>query len=136
MTTLTADMVREALAHAPLALSSPERWQWLADRLNQALADPGAICPCCNVTADGDVMDHLPAPSAPPQDIDTLADEFMSAFNCEAELSSGARIYNDDKPHVVEALRTVLRTKNVDRQGLPASEEPGHPGSEGSEPAA
>jgi hypothetical protein len=204
---LTADMIREAEAHTPLALAKPERWEWMADRLNKSLEDPGAICQCCNVTADGDIMDHLPtaAPASgylpierdtgydrsyiplpggwevqtkgkgstfricepgddpdrlaipdspylhdtlermardinatwyriavapPPVDdshIDALADEFMSAFNCEAELESGARIYDNDKHHVVEALRTVLRMKNVGRQGSPDPEKPGHP---------
>lgn len=50
-------MVREALAHVPHALKGYERWSWIADSLNNAVANPHVRCPCCGVTPDGDVAD-------------------------------------------------------------------------------
>lgn len=58
---LTAEMIREAEAHLPFAIKEPpDRWHWLADYLNESMTAPGKICPCCNVTREGEVMDHLP----------------------------------------------------------------------------
>jgi hypothetical protein len=61
---ITPEMVREALAHVPFNVQGPERWEWLANFLNFAVANPGLPCPCCNVTPDGDICDHLPEPPA------------------------------------------------------------------------
>lgn len=36
--TVTKDMVRDALHMCPADLSSPKRWQWIADRLNKGLS--------------------------------------------------------------------------------------------------
>jgi hypothetical protein len=62
--TLTAEMIREAEAHLPFELKAPpERWEWMADFLNDSLAFPNKICPCCNVTKAGEILDHLPSPT-------------------------------------------------------------------------
>ena len=58
---LTAEMIREMLGHVPFDVGDmPDRWQWMANYLNETLRDPGVICPCCNITRDGQMMDHLP----------------------------------------------------------------------------
>ncbi len=57
---LTAEMIREMEGHLPFAVKTPlERWQWCADYLNETLQNPGAICDCCNIARDGEIMDHL-----------------------------------------------------------------------------
>jgi hypothetical protein len=60
---ITTEMVREALAHCPIALSRERtaipRWERLATYLTNALADPDKPCDCCGVTPAGDVTDHL-----------------------------------------------------------------------------
>jgi hypothetical protein len=61
---VTAEMAREALAHVPFDLSNPDRWEWLADFLNNAVRHPDVPCPCCNVTPAGDICDHLPPPKS------------------------------------------------------------------------
>ena len=58
----TEEMMREFFAHIPLGLTPPEKWEWCADYLNQTLKDPDAVCPCCNVSSRGEIMDHLPIP--------------------------------------------------------------------------
>jgi len=63
---LTAEMIREMESHTPFAITDPqERWQWRADYLNESLRDPHKMCECCNVTRDGELMDHLPSPPFP-----------------------------------------------------------------------
>jgi len=59
---VTAEMIREMEGHTPFDLldDPPKRWQWRADYLNASIQNPGAVCACCNVARDGDVMDHLP----------------------------------------------------------------------------
>ena len=66
---LTAEMIREMLGHIPFSIATPpDRWEWMSNYLNETLRDPGAICPCCNITRRGELMDHLPSPprSSPP----------------------------------------------------------------------
>jgi hypothetical protein len=63
---LTAEMIREMLGHIPFDVGDmPDRWEWMANYLNETLRDPGVICPCCNITRDGQLMDHLPPPPRP-----------------------------------------------------------------------
>lgn len=62
---VTAEMVREALAHVPFAIQGPARWEWLAEFLNRASVNPDVPCPCCNVTPAGDILDHLPIKGEP-----------------------------------------------------------------------
>ena len=58
---LTAEMIREMLGHVPYDVGDmPDRWEWMANYLNETLRDPGVICPCCNITRRGELMDHLP----------------------------------------------------------------------------
>ncbi len=57
---ISSTMVREALAHCPMALTGYDRWEWLAQYFNRAMQDPNKPCMCCNVTPDGDILDHLP----------------------------------------------------------------------------
>jgi hypothetical protein len=61
---ITAEMVREAEAHAPQFPrgNAYPRWEWYANFYNNAMRNPGVPCPCCNVTPDGDICDHLPPP--------------------------------------------------------------------------
>jgi hypothetical protein len=60
---VTAEMIREMLGHVPFDVSDmPDQWEWMANYLNETLRDPGVICPCCNITRDGQLMDHLPPP--------------------------------------------------------------------------
>lgn len=51
-------MVREALAHIPLTVEggSPT-FEWLANYLNEAIADPTKVCECCGVRPDGVYFD-------------------------------------------------------------------------------
>ncbi len=66
---ITEAMMHEAFAHVPFSIENempPVKWQWFADFLNQAIADPNKPCPCCNVTPAGDVCDHLPSPALRP----------------------------------------------------------------------
>jgi hypothetical protein len=76
--TITPEMVREALAHVPFKLVGAERFDWLATYFNNAIQAPDTMCPCCNVTPNGDVLDHLPieqpAPSAAPGAMDSLTE--------------------------------------------------------------
>ncbi|AZF88162.1 hypothetical protein [Microcystis phage Me-ZS1] len=51
---LTADMVHEAEAHVPFDYGRRQRWEFLAERLNYAMANPNAVCDCCGATASGD----------------------------------------------------------------------------------
>ena len=63
---LTAEMIREMLGHVPFDVGDmPARWEWMANYLNETLRDPGVICPCCNITRRGELMDHLPPPPRP-----------------------------------------------------------------------
>jgi len=63
---LTAEMIREMMGHVPFDVGDiPDRWQWMAKYLNETLRDPGVICPCCNITRSGELMDHLPPPPRP-----------------------------------------------------------------------
>ena len=63
---LTAEMIREMLGHVPYDVGDmPDRWQWMANYLNETMRDPGVICPCCNITRSGEMMDHLPPPPRP-----------------------------------------------------------------------
>lgn len=55
---ITGDMVREALAHVPVALKPVDRWEWLAEFLNRARAHPDVPCECCGVTPAGDTTDR------------------------------------------------------------------------------
>lgn len=60
---LTAEMMREMLGHLPFSITTPpEKWEWMANYLNETLRDPSAVCPCCNTTRSGELMDHLPPP--------------------------------------------------------------------------
>jgi len=64
---VTPDMIREMMAHLPYKLKTPpERWEWMAAYLNESIREPGKICPCCNVTRGGELMDHLPLPNTEP----------------------------------------------------------------------
>lgn len=60
--TITAEMVREALAHCPLAQrqepTAIPRWEWLADYLTRALAQPDKPCACCGVTPAGEIHNY------------------------------------------------------------------------------
>lgn len=47
-------MVREALAHAPMRLTGYERWEWIANFLNEAMRTPHKVCKCCGVTMSGE----------------------------------------------------------------------------------
>jgi len=41
---LTAEMIREMLGHVPFDVGDmPDRWQWMANYLNETLRDPGVI---------------------------------------------------------------------------------------------
>lgn len=61
---LTPDMIREMEGHRPFSVTDPrDRWEWCANYLNETLRDPHKLCPCCNVTRDGEHMDHLPTPN-------------------------------------------------------------------------
>lgn len=51
---VTAPMVREALAHCPIALVGYERFAWIAERLDRAIREPDHRCPCCGVPLSGD----------------------------------------------------------------------------------
>lgn len=57
---LTAGTIQEAEAHVPFGATIAERWEFLAARLNAALARPGAVCPCCGVTNLGEDCSELP----------------------------------------------------------------------------
>lgn len=81
---ITPEMVREALAHAPFALSNPERWEWVARFLNDAVAFPDWPCPCCNVTPAGDILDHLPIPREEfRKEVSAARDVWMAENPCE-----------------------------------------------------
>lgn len=63
---LNPEMIREAEGHLPFHIHDPTaRWEWMANYLNESLAEPNKICLCCNVTRSGEIMDHLPLPPAP-----------------------------------------------------------------------
>lgn len=56
--TITPQMMHEMEAHRPVALTKPmERWEWMAQWLNHALAYPDVPCPCCKTTPRGDICD-------------------------------------------------------------------------------
>lgn len=57
---LTAGMIHEAEAHVPFGTTRAKRREFLATRLNAALAQPGAVCPCCGVTNLGEDCSELP----------------------------------------------------------------------------
>ena len=60
MTEITAEMIREMEFHLPYSITSKvKQWEWKADFLNRAVKHPGAPCPCCGVTPNGDILDHL-----------------------------------------------------------------------------
>lgn len=56
---VSTEMIREAFAHLPVdvhnAPTAIPKWEWFADYLTRALADPDTPCPCCNVTPAGDI---------------------------------------------------------------------------------
>lgn len=52
---VTAEMVREALAHVEFGQTAPDEWESIAARINLALTEPNTVCPCCNVTMAGDI---------------------------------------------------------------------------------
>lgn len=56
---VTATMVREMEAHIPVAvraLGNMERWQWMAEYLSGAIAEPNRPCTCCGCTPNGDIL--------------------------------------------------------------------------------
>ena len=55
---VTAEMVREALAHCPLALVGHDRFVWIAARLDRAIREPNHVCPCCGVSLSGEHWDE------------------------------------------------------------------------------
>lgn len=55
---LTPEMIREALAHKPFTLAGgTPTFEWLAERLNNALSGDTTPCPCCGVTPQGEITD-------------------------------------------------------------------------------
>lgn len=50
----TPEMVREALAHVPFNLGGYDKWKFISNFINRAMAGDTEKCPCCGVTPQGD----------------------------------------------------------------------------------
>ena len=54
---ITDTMVREALSHVPFNLHGRDKWEFIANFLNAAIAEPDKFCPCCGVSPNGVYLD-------------------------------------------------------------------------------
>lgn len=60
MAEITAEMIREMESHLPYSITDKvDQWEWKAAFLNRAMKHPDVPCPCCGVTPNGDILDHL-----------------------------------------------------------------------------
>lgn len=99
------EMVREALAHLPFDVANQPtaipKWEWLANRLTEALAEPHRPCECCGVTLSGEILwtpTHEVWQVPTEKGRSMFPEKMLGNFSSKDEADEAAYLWDADEP--------------------------------------